>query len=410
VAIEIRAFTEDEFDPAYKVLFTAFGEVPDDESKAAERLWFEHDRSLAAVDGGAIVGTAGAYTFDMTLPGGTTTPVAGVTWVGVLPTHRRRGILRSMMAHQLDDVVERGEAIAVLTASEAVIYGRFGYGVATRFARAEVRQAVSAFAAEPALAGTYRLYDSEGARKVVPAIHEGWRRSRAGLLSRSDRYWDAWATDPKEERDGATARNVVVHEDAGGRADGYAAYRVKQAWTPEKPGGTVVVHDVTSTDPEVEAGLLRFLLDIDLIWDVQLRHRPLDDPLRWRLADPRSYHTTQVFDWLWVRVLDVPAALSTRRYATDDRVVIELADAFRPETSGVYVVEGGPDGATCSRASAGTEPAIRLPTESLGAAYLGGVRFTTLAEAGRAAGARADLERADRFFATTPDPFCDLGF
>lgn len=408
--IEIRPITEDEYPVAFRTLQTTFSSDVDDESLETERLIFEFDRSLAAYDSGAMVGLAGAYSFDMTLPGGAMTPVAGVTWVGVLPTHRRRGIQRSLMERQLDDVAARDESIAVLTASEAVIYGRYGYGVGSHFVKAELRTDESAFGTEARAGGRIRLIDTAEARKVLPGLHTAWRAGRPGLLSRSERWWDLWAKDVKEWRDGASARFIAVHEDDAGRADGFATYRVKSAWAPERPGGTILVIDLTSADDEVTAALVRFILDIDLMWDVHLQVRPLDDPIRWRLANSRNYRVTQMNDWLWVRLLDLPAALAARRYATEGRVAIGITDPFRPANDGVYVVEGGPDGATCERAADGTEADVRMPVESLGAAYLGGVSFTTLAAAGRAAGDPAALAAADRLFLWHPLPFCDLPF
>ncbi|MGH9186160.1 MAG: GNAT family N-acetyltransferase [Acidimicrobiales bacterium] len=409
MVLEIRPITDDEYITAYQVCGKAFGEDSNEENWQAERKWWEADRSLGVWDGGALVATAGAYSFDLTLPGGTTTPVAGVTWVGVLPTHRRQGVLRSMMDRQLDDVAERGELIAVLTASEAVIYGRFGYGVATQKARAELLAARGSFHVAPEVGGRFRLLDSDGARKVIPAIHDTWRRTRAGVLSRTDRYWDFWAVDQKDWRRGASARFVAVHEHEGGSADGYVAYRVKEAYAPERPGNTAVVDDVVAVDPSVEAALFRYVLDIDLIWDLQLEQRPVDDPLRWWLADSRQYRTVRVRDWLWVRLLDPAAALATRRYDVEGRLALGVSDPFRPANDGVYVVEGGPEGATCQRV-VGVEPDVQLPIDSLGAVYLGGVRLSTLAAAGRVSGDREALAAADRFLTTTPDPFCDTGF
>jgi predicted acetyltransferase len=411
VTYEIRAFTEDEYEMAYRVLSTCFGEDVEDEGMQRERTIFEFDRSLAAFDGGQLIGTAGAYSFDLTLPGGRAEPVAGVTWVGVLPTHRRQGVQRSMMVRQLDDVAERGEVIAVLTASEGQIYGRYGYGLATSFARAHVRTLGTALDPEPDAGGRFHLLDSQASLKVIPAVHDAFRRARPGVISRSARWWEMWATDPKDWRDGASARYIAVHEDAAGRADGFANYRIKQDHRPDHPGNTVVVAELVATDPEVEAALFRYLLNVDLVWELKLDRRPLDDPLRWRLVDPRRYETRTVADWLWVRLVDVAAALERRTYAAPGRLAIGVHDRLRPATDGVYVLEIDDDGsASCRRADAGTEPDVTLPVEALGAAYLGGVRLSTLADAGRADGTREALQRADAIFSSTPLPFCDLPF
>jgi predicted acetyltransferase len=333
-------------------------------------------------------------------------PVAGVTWVGVLPTHRRRGILSRMMEHQLDDVVARGESIAVLTAAEAVIYGRYGYGVGSRFAEVEIKTRRSEFAVPVDAGGTMRLVWGDEAAKLVPPIYDAWRRNRNGAVSRNDGVWTHNFQDKEWNRHGWGAQFVVVHQTDAGEADGYARYRVKQGEDTNR----AKVIEVIALDAEVEAALWRFVLDLDLTSVVEGSRQPIDDPLRWRLADSRDYDTKGVWDWLWVRLLDVPAALSARRYDVAGSVVFEVADRFRPdgEASGRFRLDGGPDGATCTRTTDDAD--ITIPVEVLGAAYLGGVPFTALAAARRASGSPDALRRADAMFVTTPQPYCNTPF
>jgi predicted acetyltransferase len=405
VALEIRSIVADELAELHRVVETSFGGQSTPERVECERLTVEYDRMIAVVEDGSFVAGAGAYSFDLTLPGLTTTPVAGDTWVGVLPTHRRRGILSQMMGYQLDDVVARGEPLAVLTASEAVIYGRYGYGVGSRHVAMEMRTRHSEFKVPAASGGTTRLVWGDEAAKLLPSIYDAWRRQRNGAISRNEGVWTYNFKDKEWNRDGFGPMFYVVHETATGEADGYARYRIKQEeWNRAK------VLEVIAIDPEVEAALWRFLLDLDLTPVVEAPRQPIDDALRWRLTDSRGYETKNVWDWLWVRLLDVPASLTARRYETEGTVVFEVVDRFRPDgaAAGRFRLDAGPDGATCTATK--DEPDITLPVEMLGAAYLGGVPFTTLAAAKRVTGERAALRRADDLFATTPLPFCNTPF
>jgi predicted acetyltransferase len=411
VSYEIRPIVEDEFDRFVRTATQAFGDDDSPETREYERRFFEFDRSLAAFDGGDLVATTGAFTFDLTLPGLTTAPAAGVTWVTVLPTHRRRGILRRFMDRQLDDVAERGEPVAVLTASEATIYGRFGYGVATQHHVVELPKAGTQVAVPSASGGRIRLLDPDAARKVLPGVYDVYCRSCPGALTRNERWWESYLSDPEKFRDGFSPRYYAVHENDGGEADGYAAYRIGWSnWSPDKPGSTLRLLSIHTADPEVEAALLEFVLTVDLVHQIEAHCRPVDDRLRWRLNDFRRYRIKRTNDWLWLRLVDVAGSLSARRYSTDGALTIQLTDPFRPANEGVYRLEGGADGAACTPVDASTEADVRLPVDALGAAYLGGVSFTTLAAAGRCAGEPEALLRADAMFRSVPHPFCDRDF
>jgi predicted acetyltransferase len=405
----LRPITTEEFAALHRVLFTAFGEDATPESVEYERIGFEPERSIAAIEDGEFGGSAGAYSFELTLPGGERVPAAGVTWVGVLPTHRRTGLLRSMMVRQLDDIAGRGEPVAVLTASEGSIYGRFGYGAATFYASVDLPTQGTEFLRPPAAPGRIRLVPADAAAKVLPPLLDATRAIRPGMLSRSEAFWEGYLQDPQWRRDGASARWYAVHEGAAG-PDGYVAYRVKGAG--EKRGGsTVEATHLHAPDPEVEAALCRYLLDIDLAAKVSFRWRPTDDPLRWRLANQDRYQVRRLGDWLWVRLVDVETALAARRYTTAGILVLEVTDPFRPDRNGTYRLEGGPDGAVCQRVAApvgGVD--VTLQVDALGSAYLGGVSFATLAAAGRVQGDPAAQLRADAMFTWTPPPYCDQPF
>src|SRR5204863_4594609 len=177
---EIRPVTADEFPTFARTIENAFGSHGVDEELEVYRKTFETERSIAVFDNGRIVATAGAFSFEITLPGLTSIPVAGVSYVGVLPTHRRKGILRSIMRHQLDDVRSRGESVAVLTASESIIYGRFGYGLASWNHEISVNTDHSAFLHPIVDDGRFTLIDAVEAGKVLPGLHEKCRRQRPG--------------------------------------------------------------------------------------------------------------------------------------------------------------------------------------------------------------------------------------
>lgn len=406
---EICEITHDNLPELHRVVSTAFGEEVKDERVADENLTVELDRMIGVADGGDLVASAGAYSLDLTLPGGNAIPMAGVTWVGCLPSHRRRGILRQMMQHQLDDIAARGEVIAGLTASEAVIYGRFGYGVASQWVEAKLRSSGAKFLVEPEAEGRMRYVWGDETAKVIPPIFDEWCRQRPGSVNRSDGRWEAILLDRAFDRGGASAAFRVVHEDAQGRPDGYVVYRIKGG--DDDGDNTVIVREVIAIDPEVEAALYRFVFNLDLSDRFVLRIQPLDSQLPWRLADQRAYHSSGLWDFLWLRVMDTPAALAARRYATDDALVLDIVDPFRPDgaAAGRFRLEGGPDGATCVPEKS-ADADLTLSVEALGSAYLGGVRWSTLAAAGRATGTPEVMKRADAMFTSTPLPFCNTGF
>jgi predicted acetyltransferase len=409
VAYEIVPVTVDNMEELHRVAHTAFLEHVVPERVDDEKLVVEHERMIAVADGRDVVATAGAYSFDLTVPGNETTPMAGVTWVACLPSHRRRGILRQMMQHQLDDVAARGEAIAGLTASEAVIYNRFGYGVASQYLEAKLQKSRVELLVAVSTDGRMRMVWGSERPKVLPPIFDDWRRQRAGSVQRSDGRWEQILRDREFERHGATALFCAVHEDASGRPDGYVAYRVRESEAEHE--STLIVKEVIAIDPGVEAALWRFVFDIDLIDRFELDLQPVDSSLPWRLVDKRAYRTTGVWDMLWICVIDAVAALEARRYASDGSVVLEIVNPFRPggAASGRFRLEGGPDGATC-RPERSAEADLTMTIDALGSAYLGGVRWSTLAEAGRVSGNRDALRRADAMFATTPSPFCNTPF
>ncbi len=408
--IEIGPVAAEQWAEFTRVMGIVFGETAGDEEIADHQRGFEFDRSMAAFDGDRIVGTGGADSLELTLPGLTSIPVGGLTAISVLPTHRRRGILRAMILRHFEDVEARGEPVSALGASESVIYGRFGYGMATMFADYEIDPRHGAFL--PGVApgsGRLRMLEPEEAAKVVPHFYERYHHGQPGEVSRKPAWWERYVRDPEWGRDGFSRHVDVVYESEPGRVDGWVSYRVQERWPEGMPGNVAKVRMLVGLTPEADAALWRYCLDLDLVGTVRLQDRPVDEPARWRLADPRRLRTAHVGDQLWVRLLDLPAALRARRYATEGELVLEVTDALRPRNQGRFRLEGGPDGAACQ--PTGAEPHLAMDVADLGAAYLGGVHLATLARAGRVIElVPGALPRADRMLQSEPSPLCTTHF
>ena len=401
--IDVRLIAPHEFEELLVLDGRAFGVTYGDDELEDLRQLLELDRQLVAVDGPELVGAAGAWTFDLTLPGGGTLPAAGVTWVSVSGTHRRRGILRQLMARQLDDVAERGDPLAALTASESVIYGRFGYGLATFRTKLVVEARRVAFRTDLGADGLVRYADPSTARKVLPVLYERLRARQPGTFTRNDKWWDFLFLDHASRRGAATALFHAVHP------DGYVSYRVEEGRAGGFLANRVLVRELVALTPEAYASLWRFLLGLDLADDVEWTRASRDEPLRWMVDDPRRVRTEFVDDDVWLRLIDVERAFGARRYGTDDRLVVDVVDDFRPDTSGRYEIAGSRDGAECRRTT--KEPDLALTVADLGSLYLGGVAASSLAQARRieerTPGA---VRRADAFFASDPPPHNQTGF
>ena len=410
MAYEIASIGEDELGDLHRVVSTAFGEPATDEKIEDERLTVEYDRMIGVRDNGQFIAGAGAYSFELTLPGLTHMPVAGVTWVGCLPSHRRQGVLTSMMRHQLDDIASRGESVAILTASEAVIYGRFGYGLATQAAWAKVPTSRSAFAHVPEAGGRMRYVWGDERAKVLPPVYDAWRRARNGAIDRHEGKWKHFLLDREWHREGASSAYTVVHENDAGVADGYVWYRVRSG--KAEGANTTVVTELIATDPAVEAALWRFVLDLDLAASLDANEQPLDSVLPWLLADHRAYRIVHVNDFLWARIVDTRGALAARRYASEGSLVLEVVDDFRPDgaAAGRFRLDAAPSGTQCIAVDSTVDADLTMPASSLGSLYLGGVKCSALAAAGRVSGSAEAVARADTLFATTPLPYCNTGF
>ena len=406
---EIRPVTVEEYPKFARAVGSVFGEVVSDEEIAEWLKTTDLDRTVAVFDQDDIVGTTDSIAFQFTVPGLQILPVAGVTAVSVLPTHRRQGLLTAMMRYQLDDVRARGEPLAILLASESIIYGRFGYGLATTQGTYEIDPRFAAFATQPEQQGRLRMIDKTAAAAILPEVYDRYRRLQPGALSRSGPWWDRHLSDPERHRHGASARFYVTFENQCGDVTGYASYRIRENWSQGFPQNKLVLTQLIAIDPESRIALWRLCLGVDLVGTVEANNFPIEEPIRWMLQDPRRLRLTNSGDFLWVRLVDIAAGLAGRRYATEGRVVFEVEDAFCPQNSGRYLLEGGPDGAACNRTDATADISLRVA--DLGATYLGGVGFTTLARAGRVSeNTPGALRRADAMFACEPPAWCCTDF
>ncbi|MET8976158.1 GNAT family N-acetyltransferase [Streptomyces sp. NPDC004539] len=351
------------------------------EERELWRALTPYDRCVGVWDGGECVGTAGAFDFRLTVPGGASVPAAGITMAGVAPTHRRRGLLTAMMRRQLDGFRADGEALAVLTASEPEIYGRFGYAAATFGVSAEIDTA-RVRVAVPDGADSVRLrYVTPGdGLNACEAVYARAVPRRAGMLARRPGWERLGVLDPESGRDGASRLQCVLAENAAGETVGYARYRVRPRWSDAGHDGVVLLQDLYALDPAACGALWRYLFSIDLTSTLVVRSRPVDDPLLHLVSDLRRC-LLRTRDALYVRLVDVGVALAARTYAAPVDVVLDVDDPFCPWNSGRWRLSGDGAGARCERT--GDAADLALSVRELGAVYLGGVSLGALAGAGR---------------------------
>jgi predicted acetyltransferase len=408
----IRPIMPPEFDAFHLVDQHAFHGAPGSPAAREDTISrIEFDRTLAAFDGSNPVGATVAFTFQLRVPGATV-PAAGVSWVSVLPNYRRRGILRSLMNRQLADVHNRGEALAVLWASESVLYGRYGYGRASWNHAYTIHRGEGALAADAPSDPDLRLRIAEptSVRSELAKVYEAVSDTRPGFFARSDPWWNRILWDPADERRGATPlRCVVAEDDAGPR--GYSLYTGRDGWDDDAflPTGTIDVRELMATDPAASAALWGDLLSRDLTTDIHARIRPVDDPVQFQLADPRRLRSL-TSDALWVRIIDVPAALTQRRYASPVDVVLDVRDRDLDRNAGRWRLRADESGqASCDPVDA--DPDIELDIADLGSVYLGGTRLGALAAAGRVRQLRTGtLSRLSAAMSWDPAPWCPIIF
>jgi predicted acetyltransferase len=388
-----------EFDRAFMSIAQYFGQEPNPERAERFARLLPMDRMHAAWDSGTIVGGAGAFPFMLSVPGDTIR-CAGTTVVGVAPTHRRRGVLRTMMRAHLDDAHERGEPLAALWASEETIYGRFGYGPAEFAGEVTIPKEHVNFVLPRERRGTIRLVEKDEALEAFPPLWEALARERPGVFARSREWWELRTLDdPPERRDGAGPKRFALLELDGAPA-AYAIYRHQMDWEAGVSKGKIVVVEAIGAASEAVVELWRFLLDIDWVATITAFLLPVDHPLFFVLSEPRRMRY-RLGDGLWVRLLDVGAALSGRTYPEDGEVVFDVRDAFCPWNEGRWRLAGG----KAERTDAAAD--LALDAATLGSAYLGGIRFAQLAQGGHVDELKPGaIERADGIFRHGLHPWC----
>ena len=398
--VEVRPLAPDELASGLGPIFHYFGSAPEGELADMLTVLLSPERTIAAFEDGAVVGCAGAFPFEVTVPGGRV-PAAGVTVVAVMPTHRRRGILTKLMRAQLDAARELGDAVACLWASEAQIYGRVGYGLASLSGSIDLARGAAAFAQPVEPRGRVRLLGEDEALEAIPPIYETVARTAPGMFTRSRDWWSRRVLpDPEWRRRGGGGELQRVVLEVDGAPEAYALYRLHPQFEGALPVGHTQVVEAIGTSPLATAAIWRFLFDVDWMSRVEAVLLPVDHPLHLLLAEPRRMRFA-VADALWVRLVDVGAALTARSFAGDGEVVLEVADAFCPWNEGCWRV--GPAGAERTAAAAD----LRLDAAALGSVYLGGFTFADLVRALRVEELRpGSVAHADALFRGDRAPWC----
>ena len=391
--MEIRHTTAEDYDLYFSTVASAFGQFFPTAAGSGLMGAFEPDRGLFALGpDGRPIGCSSSYSFELTLPGGALAPAGALTGVGVLATHRRQGVLSAMMRRQFDNFRERNEYLSVLLASEAVIYRRFGYGPATYTRRLTVDRRAAAFVS-PTATGTIELQARETCTDLMEEIYDRYRRAQPGAVSRPHNWWELGAGQPPVS---PVPRQVAIHRDEEGVADGYAAYLVT--------AGTLTVDEIIAVDDAAFTALAQFVLSHDLVKQVVLQHVPTGNPLRWQLADFRAAEPAGETDWLWVRILDVPRALAARGWFADGELVLDVEDGFADQ-GGRYLLTVRDGKAECARTERAAD--LSLDVSDLGSVYLGGTEMSTLVRAGRVRAHRDGVVAvADGLFRGEREPHC----
>jgi predicted acetyltransferase len=401
---EIRNITPEEAGLFRSRLSRGFGGDVESGTADVERFeaLIEYDRTVAVFDGDDIIGTGGGVSFTVSVPGGGEVPMAGTSLITVQPTHRRRGVLRSIMAHHLDDVAGRGEPLAGLWASESSIYGRFGYGQGTFRHDATMDSGRVDFRGEPAK-GAVRLVETEEAGRLMRSVYEQARPNGVGMLTRSDAWWDhRLLGDPESRRGGKSEKRYAVFEEDG-KATGYAVYRQKSNWDDFISNGEIDVSEIVTTTDTAHTGLWQFLTNIDLFPKLEYWNAAVDDPLPAKILDPRRV-VRKLADALWIRVMDVPAALEARRYDADGVVTIDVIDPTGLEAAGTYQLQVSEGVGSCELVTATADLSFQI--DVLGHLYLGGGDAFAMAAAGRIDGDPRAVWRLHRMFRTDRAPWC----
>jgi len=410
VSVEIRVCPPDRFTDLLRVAEVGFSEdVPDDVIERVKAV-SDPERFVCAMDGDRIVSTGGVFTMTLRVPGGDL-PAGGVTWVTVLPSHRRRGLLRGMMQLMIDDCRSRSEPLAMLWASEGTIYQRFGYGMATVSMNLEADTRASAYTRDWPVEGAYRLIPAGEGREIVEPVYEAARLQNAGFLGRTAEWWVGRLPQADKDAKGGEARRLVVYETDRG-AEAYAVYKIKASWDVRGTSGSVTVEEAVGSTPAGTRAIWRYLFDLDLVRTLTASRLPADHPVLSLVAEPRRLGTS-LGDGLWLRLVDARKALEGRTYGptgqASGRLTMDLRDEYCPWNAGRWTLEV--EGSRGRVLPASEEPEIALDANDLGAIFLGGWRPSVLARSGRIEELRSGgLAAADALFPTATLPWCPQEF
>ena len=395
--LEMRNITSEEFLPWLSAESRAHGNRLNHDPEIL-RPTFDLARSIAVFEEGQIVGGAHSHRVVMSTPGSSAV-VAGVSNVAVQPTHRRRGVMTQMMQHQLQDLHDRGEPLAALFASESLIYGRFGYGIGSLYEQWSIPREHNSFAQSSRDNGNITFVLPSDIPTILPAISKQSTIDRPGVFQKPIHQWEQESLAPEHLEGGSGGLFYACYQ-KGNMPEGYVIYRIRDR--------VLHVIELMATDRQAYSSLWRFCFDTDLVSRTEANKRPVDDALPWMLADPRRLQR-YTRDGLWLRIIDVHAALKQRCYSKSDALVIEIKDELCPWNHASFRLEGSPEGATCYQSS--KSPDLTLPISALSSTLLGAVTFSTLAQAGliqeRKTGA---LSRADTMFGVEQQPWTPYNF
>jgi predicted acetyltransferase len=407
--VDIRRVRDEELAAYVETMRTAFFGAAD-VARFVEgvRPHWDLERVWAAFDDTRIRGTLRTWATELTVPGGARLPAAALTNVTVLATHRRRGIMRSMLLAEHVATRARGEAVGLLYSAEYPIYGRFGYGPGCREATLTLNTRDTGFHGDPAIGVDFAKLD-ETTRDAMKGVFDAWRLRQAGEIRRRDFGWDFDLGLRDGGWDPPWKGFVVLHRDAAGAVDGYARYRVEERWDDGQPRNTVILDELHALSDTSYVALWRFLAEMDWVGKIKAEHRRVDERLPWLLTNARGARLSDIGDSMWVRLHDVRRALEARTYERDGDLVLEVVDPeLRTGRVRLHVDAGG-GGASCRPTT--RSPHLTVGVAALGAAYLGGV---PLADAVVADGfdehRPGSLAALDAVLRTLDEPWCSTFF
>lgn len=402
MTIDVRSISSEQLPSFRQAQLVGMGLDPSSDDIEAVRGVFELGRSQVAFEGKRIIGTLGCVGFQLSLPGGIAS-MAGTTNVAVLPTHRRRGVMRKLMMHHFGDARDHGEYMLGLWASQSSIYGRFGYGAAAQLCDLSVEAQRVRVAAPHAEKLMITLEPIEKAEQPIVEIYEQARRNVPGMTSRSPQWW-RWRRfhDPPSRRGGASSYLFAIARD-GSRPVAYAQYRRSSCWREGLPEDELILHELVGLTPRSEIALWNYLLSIDLVSHVRAPNCPRDQLLSECVDEPRRVKQ-RYEDSLWIRPLKISDMLAARTYRHLGKIRIHVQDDCLPEVGGTFQLDGGPDGAECRRVEGSAD--ISLDVSTLGRLVLGGSRATTLARVGLIEGDHPAVRTMDSMFLADRSPWC----